>query len=1083
MYMHDKNGVSAVSISEDKIRESIVTDFEHNMFIEAGAGAGKTSIIRDRIVNQLKSGNIFAHELVVITFTNKAAAELYERIISKLRSEVTKCSEPEERKRLEVAINDIDSMTISTIHSFCKKIISEKSFDAKYPVDVRIAEENEDIEDKKAFFEKWFTDRASKIWEITDSYPDKKKKWFKNSFKSNAEGLFCKLCSDVSDKNTEIIYNRELCDISPDYFINKADSIRSRIRDKLLSPINELDTDRAYNDISEINKYIVKSNNISSLNSDDYDKLFDNIANDAFYENIFSTDTKKANEATIAVRTAMKEAYIDWYDSEISKETEKLLEMHEQYPHSIMTKYAEAAAKDYEAQKSHEYISNNDLLITARDLIVENKEVRKYFSEKYKCIYVDEFQDTDHIQEKMIFTLCLKENSETELRDGCLFVVGDPKQSIYRFRGAELRIYYELKEKMMNMDNARVYNLDKNFRSNSDIVQWVNMQFSTVIDGYSFMEPGYSAPEGVISGVYKYDRPIFDTKDDKPKDEDASDLCNVISGLVGSAKIYDKACGVRKIMYKDFLVLTENTTNAEKYLKSFADNNIPVIAGMKNKVSNDCAVSRFVMMYSYLSDRSRLNRAGAMQIALGADFFDKERHKEGMKRLYDIDMCTRSMNPYALAEYLLSQEDILLPHNVELKKSVVYSAMTRVRQFVETVLSQHNGNRQELAQRFREMREKDMEREIPFEPERDAVRFMNVHQSKGLEGNIVIIADRSSSFKFTNTAFRDGNKLYPSISTGNKTNYPAYITDKDIENRVLREEKDEYIRLQYVAATRAKQAIIIMDALCSNAGFSEYEPDSCDSVIPLLNCIQNDEAFAEYTSPLIKAELTQEQQKEQFITLNPSLLEKHEKYVPVTEVDNDIDENGKITDGDVEEEIKGAVFGTAMHRCFELFVNEWREKGFNTDTEKLSDKVINQAIMEGLDNIGEDKINDYIKILKKMLDGFMEDNELKERIINARAVYTELPFSYFINAEENGDMLRELGIEDKNEGRIWINGTADLVIENKDGSIVIIDYKSNVDKTNLIERYKGQLTLYKYAMSKLFDTDISNISFEIRDYR
>ncbi len=1078
-----------LSIGEDKIRESIVTDFEHNMFIEAGAGAGKTSIIRDRIVNQLKSGNIFAHELVVITFTNKAAAELYERIISKLRSEVTKCSEPEERKRLEVAINDIDSMTISTIHSFCKNIISERAFDARYPVDVHIAEENEDMEAKKAFFEKWFTDRASEIWKITDSYPEinKNKKgnknWFKNSFKNKAEGLFCKLCSDVSDKNTEIIYNRELCKISPNYFNDKADSIRSRIRDKLLSLINEMDTDRTYNDISEISKYIVKSKNISSLNSDDNDKLFEYITNDAFYENIFSADNNKRNKDIIAVRTAVKEAYIDWYDSEISNETEKLSEMYEQYPHSIMTKYAEEAAKAYEAQKSHEYISNNDLLITARDLIVENKEVRKYFSEKYKCIYVDEFQDTDHIQEKMIFTLCLKENSENELRDGCLFVVGDPKQSIYRFRGAELRIYYELRDKMKNMDNARVYNLDKNFRSNSDIVQWVNTQFSTVIDGYSFMEACFSVPEGVISGVYKYDRPIFDTEDEKPKDEDVYDLCNVISGLTGSAQIYDKSCGVRNIMYKDFLVLTENTTHAEQYLKAFADNNIPVITGMKNEVSNDCAVSRFVMLYSYLSDRSRLNRAGAMEVALGTDFFDKEWHEEGMKRLYDIDMCTRGMNPYALAEYLLSQEDILLPHNAELKKSVVYSAMTRVRQFVETALSQHKGNRQELARMFREMREKDMEREIPFEPERDAVRFMNVHQSKGLEGNIVILADRASSFKFNNTAFRDGNKLYPSINTGGKNNYPAYKTDKDIENKVLKEEKDEYIRLQYVAATRAKQAIIIMDALCPNAGFSEYEPDLCASVIPLLNNNQNDEAFDEYTSPLIKAKLTQEQQKEQFITLNPSLLEKHEKYVPVTEVDNDIDENGKITDGDAEAEIKGAVFGTAMHRCFELFVNEWREKNFDTDTEKLSDKVINQAIMEGLDNIDEDKINDYIKILKKMLDGFMEDKELKDRIINAKAVYTELPFSYFINAEENRDMLRELGIEDKNEGRIWVNGTADLVIVNKDGTISIIDYKSNVDKTDLIERYKGQLTLYKYAVSKLFDTDISNISFEIKDYR
>jgi ATP-dependent exoDNAse (exonuclease V) beta subunit len=100
---------------------------------------------------------------------------------------------------------------------------------------------------------------------------------------------------------------------------------------------------------------------------------------------------------------------------------------------------------------------------------------------------VDEFQDTDHIQVAMIENLC-KEQGKDCFRPGSLFVVGDPKQSIYRFRGAELAVYEDTKEKMSQRDDVVVYELDNNYRSDKSVVTWVNTNFQSCISGYRPME-------------------------------------------------------------------------------------------------------------------------------------------------------------------------------------------------------------------------------------------------------------------------------------------------------------------------------------------------------------------------------------------------------------------------------------------------------------------------------------------------------------------------------------------------------------------------------------------------------------------
>ena len=151
---------------------------------------------------------------------------------------------------------------------------------------------------------------------------------------------------------------------------------------------------------------------------------------------------------------------------------------------------------------------------------------------RYEHFLLDEFQDTDHIQEEFIWKLAACDEDEMQLRDGALFLVGDPKQSIYRFRGAEPEVYFKAKDKMANLTNASVYCLDYNFRSNEKIISWVNREFmgrNICTGGYRAMVHRKALPLQVdtkaLAGVYYYKNP----KDSSTNmAEDANKLVNLI---------------------------------------------------------------------------------------------------------------------------------------------------------------------------------------------------------------------------------------------------------------------------------------------------------------------------------------------------------------------------------------------------------------------------------------------------------------------------------------------------------------------------------------------------------------------------
>lgn len=1072
------------NLSEDKKRESIVNNIDTNMFVEAGAGAGKTTIIVNRIINQIKRGAVRPEELVVITFTNKAAEELYRRITDELIKEIKK-TEGTEKENLENAFNNIDLMTISTIHSFCKKIIAERVFDAGVPVDMRIIDGDEERKIEGTFFENWFKNLDDRRL-INSGYVCWK------DYKQRVEECFKNICG-LSD-DTEVVYDEEILDKGIEYFNGLLEAGMENIfimagysdiykRIKSGSTLSDEDSETInkefYAEIKHVINYVDFTKKIDEL-----DKGLQNVR-------IFKGDK------TLNDKYRKTQEYCD------------LLKLKKQfyiYKHAIVMAPAVKAANEYKKKRSYSYISNDDLLKIAHKLVTENKDARMYLKNKYKCIYVDEFQDTDHIQADMIWQLALEEESENKLRKGVLFVTGDPKQSIYRFRGAELNVYTGIKEKMTEMEEAQVYILDNNYRSNEKIVDWVNREFRNRFENmaevmsYSDMicvNKNISDEGNIIAGVYRSDS--FDTKNMEAEGEMLSDI---ILNIVNNYSImYKDEKGVRKSRkaeYKDFLLLYWDKKDIDIYYNKLIEKNIPIDFGAKYYIAENKMISRFVMLYDFLADRKNKNkRMGALQIALGDDFTDSKMRNKGEARINALYNETKDLDAYALAEYLAGKTELILPPDTQLSESEIYTLQTRLKQMVETVISSVRGNRQVLAEEFAEYRNREIDREIPLEEGRNAVRLMNIHQAKGLEGNIVIIIKRNKEIKFKQGSHREGKKYYMSIKYGyNDTCSHPYYESRNIEEKAEMGEADENMRLQYVAATRAREVLIFMEELNKKTYFSDFDIKECPVIGGADEEGENENTLYEPLTPVNNEyEFTEEQKKPQYIVLNPSAFEKKEsknverseETIAETEIDMDIEP------ADESETVKGAVFGTVMHRCFELIVNKWKENFEISDDEikSIVNSAVCQAVIEELDKIPADKVSAYKAELNKMAEGLINDCEIINAVKNAEAVYTELPFSFFAEGEEAINLMKDLNIEKYTSSKVWVNGIADMVIKNHDGSIIIADYKSDERKDYsreefkkiLNERYKGQLALYKYAVGKVMEAKPDSIKCMICNYR
>ncbi|MCR5083405.1 MAG: UvrD-helicase domain-containing protein, partial [Parasporobacterium sp.] len=1068
-----------VVASENKKRSSILNNLDKSIFVEAGAGAGKTTLIVNRNIQQIKAGELKASELVDITFTKAAAEELRSRLLENLHNaaEDSTCT-LEEKARIEAAIKDESQIQISTIHSFCKRLLTEQTFAAKLPLDVRLLDDKEADARKNKFFNEWYGRQN------TVDLEDIQQQLTEGDVGEFIHNSFMEICELPNDVN--IIYDKSLIGPTAKRKEDYIDDMRKQLSDysNVITPIIIATTPKQFNSFEDI-KDAVKAGFTKA-----YDGMNTPLIKD--FIDLYKSGINEINKGTpfkSSKSVGIKKDDISTMEGKLKRKLtagktfDNLLDKLEAYQSALIVNMAEKARKEYkdyclQPENRHE-ITNDALLQETLDLVKNNAEARAYFQSKFSCIYVDEFQDTDLVQRELIEILCQDPLKPNKIRKGVLFFVGDPKQSIYAFRGADVDVYEDTKKKYEadSIVDVEEYVLDDNYRSEKTIVDWVNVNFAPYFNkilsgGYSNMNASKknNAGKDIICGIYTLNSPKWSkgseeiyTKAETAKDRESRMVTAIIKHLVEDGfQIWDNS-KTRKIEYRDFMLLCPKKKDINIYADKLKKAGIPVNLYGSLDNENEDVIIRMSQLYkalTYRYDREAVH--GALEVLMGSKI-DNNNYIEAKARFELLIQKTEKKTGMELLQFLSHHLEYIMTS--ETVGSEASRMQSRLQQMLEYVQSNSLGDRQDVYGQIVGYMSADVDKELSMKSDENAVRLMNLHKAKGLEAKIVIICARSEK---TNSAspYRTMKDYYPLATRGEgiyKKSLRTYACDDSINKKANDKTRDEKVRQDYVEVTRAEEALIFMDALTkkNNCYFNEYDFGKTENLVDLLPNLKKDIEEIKNDNYSINT------------SLNKNLIYDSSKWDFKKGAKQEYHQEHLVTPSSVENDDKGgwnptwelgrpcgSVFGTAMHRCFELLVNKLRKpEKYDLDT------IIRQALMENYTEItietsdekeAEKELDFYKTYLESKLKTFISDAGLVNDIANAKAVYTEMSFSQYADQSEVCTVNQELEkmlktrfpLDDKEP--YWINGQADLVIVDENDNVQIIDYKTD---------YKGNETV------------------------
>ena len=825
-------------------RQRVRTLLNVNMVVEAGAGTGKTTLLIDRLCFALLAQGILAPRLVALTFTEKAAAEIKTRLIFKLQEVLRKLrgqngsalanaaaqpadgGEKEKQEedtldilkkvfqipddiiisRAETALSQLDISPIGTIHGFCADILRA------YPLAAGLtpgAEIDKGPRAQRIFQAQWnqFLDK-----ELGEHAP-RPRQWQEVLAQvSLAELRSCaeEMCSGKISGIEELAFPPQLSAVCRQRAARACALAETFCAGKKSPRVIEKELFQAARRFEAAAQWL---------------------------------DTGRCEpepEETLAIKSVPK----DW-DAESEEEAKSLCRFAAQADPAVQIFVRKAYALLQELTQQvrmrmaeEGILSFDDLIVKTRDLLKNNLQVRRYVQEEYDALYIDEFQDTDPVQGELLLFLAEQKGGgatrwqDVRLQPGKLFVVGDPKQSIYRFRGADITAYELFTDLILKQGGEKAY-LRQNFRSEQEIVALANGVCSAVMKTKPAFQPAYE--------------PIFTGKTQR---SGAAQLA-LISGGEGkiTADDYRHNQGrfvaqwikehVGKLVlnnghvlqYKDIALLSRAATTLAPYADALRREGVPFSLEEDKDFYHRQEINDFLNLLRAIDDpRDRISLTGLLRSPLGA-LSDEEIYRlaqaDGLDwrrpgALPQAERVFALLRRYAaragrepLHQFLRSllQESFLAE-----SCAAAYDAERSV-EYLEKLLSLAEGyalqtplTLGQFLQRVQEMMEQDLSRlsALPAGEGADAVSVMTVHKSKGLQFPVVIVVDISK--KESAAASKRPQHLY---SWRYQTHGFRVGPYDDICLAWLEEEQKEHarceeVRVLYVALTRAREKLLLV---------------------------------------------------------------------------------------------------------------------------------------------------------------------------------------------------------------------------------------------------------------------------------
>jgi ATP-dependent helicase/nuclease subunit A len=1062
-----------LKLVDEEARRKISEELDKTFLVEAGAGSGKTKSLVDRMIALLRSGRCSINTLAAVTFTRKAAAELRGRFQTELEKAVLEEKEPEKKNRLSESLQNLEQCYIGTIHSFCAKLLRERPIEVPLDPDFKEIEEIEEA----VFREKCWLDYLVKVRlegeallqsldEVGLSPED-----LKDSFEAVSLYPEVELMGGSQD--------------APDF-----PSFRSRLESFLQEAKKEIPAKRPANGYDDLQKHIlrclIRQKNIGFEDSRILMETFELLdRNIGVIKNRWSSQE---------VAEAIQKEFNDFREKIVRVALKKWRE----YRHSKALELIKNAIYYYsEKRRQQSRLNFQDLLLHASSLLRKSPEVRQYFSRKFTHILVDEFQDTDPIQAEVLLYLTgidWEESNWRKLvpRPGSLFLVGDPKQSIFRFRRADIDTYNIVKEQIKHAGGEILY-LTANFRSLPSLANWNNPVFKGIFpDKSDRYQPEY-APLNTVRedqdntwfGVYKITIPKAKWNREKEIAEyDANAIADWIKwaceGNVHFARTKEeKEKGLSsEAQPSDFLFLFRYKKNMNIYARALEERGIPFEITGSNAFSESEEIREIVNLVHALNDPE--NQIFTVAVLRGIFFgvsdddllqFKREggkffflhefpesenlssarvarslmRLKEWWKWIQEYPVSTAMEIVFensGIINYLASSEMgssragnlFKLLEILRFKESEGVTSFAGLVEFMEELSSVH-----------------EIE-EISLTPGRtNAVRLMNLHKAKGLEAPVVFLANPAGikEHKAEKHIIRieeitpQGYFLFKKMGMyqGKTISQPVGWEEKAEEEK--RYDEAEESRLMYVAATRAKNLMVISTY---EGGLSNKAWQALDERlgnVPQLKIPMKAEMREREKIILKSEELTKarEELKENVsIAMRPSYLVESVTSLAKKEVEFPAWRRSGL----------GLSWGRVVHQLLETL-----GRGKDVNLELLAENVL---VAEGRD-IGE-------KNMLLMLIDSIKKSDFWQRVLKAEKRYFEIPFSIKTDsAVLVQSRAAKTNTEEISSGEklpVILTGTIDLAFQEEAGW-VIADYKTDEIVEELekyVQFYAPQVELY-----------------------
>lgn len=462
-------------LADAKERDLIANDLDTTFVVEAAAGTGKTTALVERVLSLLRTGKATlasgSGDLVAVTFTEKAAGEMKLRLRTEIERARTKPKNAAESERLDQALEQLEAARIGTIHAFCADLLRERPVEAAIDPLFEVAAEDEQERLYEEAFTRWFQATLAKDAAAVPGVSRVLRRATRERDQDGPRAALRKAGRTlVEQRDFPTPYEKPLFDRKA-----SLDDVVERLRNLAALAPKGFPDSWLTKSLVEIQRVVYEIERREETLPRDHDAV------EAQLRTLLRSRLwgwKGSGQWFCRPEGISRQEVLD-RRAEMKDALEKILDAADADLAATLFVELWGIVDGYEAvKKASGRLDFLDLLVLTRDLLRQNDAVRRELQKRFSHLLVDEFQDTDPLQAEILFLLAADDPKESDpdrakVLPGKLFLVGDPKQSIYRFRRADVSLYEGIKLRLVE-DGARTLHLTTSFRSAPSIQSFVN---------------------------------------------------------------------------------------------------------------------------------------------------------------------------------------------------------------------------------------------------------------------------------------------------------------------------------------------------------------------------------------------------------------------------------------------------------------------------------------------------------------------------------------------------------------------------------------------------------------------------------